>query len=567
MKTVKMRIFPAILAVVLVFSCFGAVTSAVENGYTDQFNYYVDGALQKGFVPDRMKNNLGEIMNFGDAIEFQLQFIKAKCGVDVDTVLDRARATYSDGDAIAATINELMGRPLYSVNMGDAWNTEQPPIYAIFFGFTSVMHEYLAPLPPLIYDRYNSAYVSRYNFQNGSPVVYHDDVIFSLLSEIIGLSQGVARSEYNFDDMLTRRQFAAFCYMLSTMSLPKDTGGKYHGGVSGNAMVDGFVASILDSAITPGMSSRDKVKAIYDYMIYNFVHDDNAMPIIALGDDSGIGNPLADAVEYALPIIMTKNGTCDVFANVFRLLALRLGFECNYVSGQYVNGNGSKTGHGWNQIKVDDEWYWVDVDVEGSVFRRDGLSQPLYFLFMKKDGEWTSNHQWERAQWPTCDSTKHSVGLEEHSITAPLMQQRVRTARPTTSTIFVNGKQVSFDAYNINDNNYFKLRDLAHILSGTEKQFEVGWNGGTNTITLTSGRPYTPVGGEMAGKGTENKTARGTTSKILLDGRDVSFTAYNIENNNYFKLRDIGEALDFGVDWEVESQTIVIDTSRGYTPE
>ena len=129
-----------------------------------------------------------------------------------------------------------------------------------------------------------------------------------------------------------------------------------------------------------------------------------------------------------------------------------------------------------------------------------------------------------------------------------------------------NGEQVAFDAYNISDNNYFKLRDLAYILSGTEKQFEVAWDGANNAISLTSGKAYTALGGEMSGKGAGDKTPAATSSKILLDGKEVSFTAYNIENNNYFKLSDIGEAFDFGVTWDGANQTIVIDTSVGYTP-
>jgi hypothetical protein len=42
-----------------------------------------------------------------------------------------------------------------------------------------------------------------------------------------------------------------------------------------------------------------------------------------------------------------------------------------------------------------------------------------------------------------------------------------QSASPTSSTVLVNGKNVAFDAYNINGNNYFKLRDLAYTLNGT----------------------------------------------------------------------------------------------------
>ena len=149
----------------------------------------------------------------------------------------------------------------------------------------------------------------------------------------------------------------------------------------------------------------------------------------------------------------------------------------------------------------------------------------------------------------------------------PIYGASGQDAVPTASTVLVNGTQVAFDAYNISGNNYFKLRDVAYTLNGTEKQFEVGWDSENNAISLTSGLLYTAVGGEMSGKGSGNKTPAPTNSKIYLDSVEVSLTAYNIEGNNYFKLRDIGKAFDFGVDWDGARNTIVIDTSKGYTPE
>ena len=138
-------------------------------------------------------------------------------------------------------------------------------------------------------------------------------------------------------------------------------------------------------------------------------------------------------------------------------------------------------------------------------------------------------------------------------------------ASPTASTVFLNGAPIAFDAYNINANNYFKLRDIAYALNGTEKQFAVGWDDKSNSISLISGQPYIIVGGEMEGKGTGIKKPAPTDSKILLDGAEKSFTAYNIDGNNYFKLRDIGAAFNFGIDWDESNDAIVIDTSKGYS--
>ena len=45
----------------------------------------------------------------------------------------------------------------------------------------------------------------------------------------------------------------------------------------------------------------------------------------------------------------------------------------------------------------------------------------------------------------------------------------------------------------------------------------------------------------------------------------MSFIAYNILNNNYFKLRDIGEAFDFSVEWDNANNAININTDFSYS--
>ena len=47
----------------------------------------------------------------------------------------------------------------------------------------------------------------------------------------------------------------------------------------------------------------------------------------------------------------------------------------------------------------------------------------------------------------------------------------------------LNGNNISLEGYNINDNTYFKLRDIADYVGG----FTVGFN--NNTIQLTEGEP------------------------------------------------------------------------------
>jgi hypothetical protein len=141
------------------------------------------------------------------------------------------------------------------------------------------------------------------------------------------------------------------------------------------------------------------------------------------------------------------------------------------------------------------------------------------------------------------------------------------TAMQTASPVLVDGNVISFEAYNINGNNYFKLRDLAKAISGSRKQFEVVWDAPKGVINLEPNKPYTSVGGELRkGDGSSKKYTQGN-SRIYKGGQEVSLTAYNIGGNNYVKLRDIAALLDIGVVWDSATSTIKIDTNTSYSPQ
>lgn len=139
------------------------------------------------------------------------------------------------------------------------------------------------------------------------------------------------------------------------------------------------------------------------------------------------------------------------------------------------------------------------------------------------------------------------------------------TATPIASTVYFNGQPVALQAYTINGFNYFKLRDIAFVLSGSEKQFEVAWDSVQNRILLTTDAPYTPAGGEALLPATvKAESALATSSTILLNEEEAAFTAFGINGNNYFKLRDLAEAIDFSVEWDAASGRIIVDTTREY---
>ncbi len=140
-------------------------------------------------------------------------------------------------------------------------------------------------------------------------------------------------------------------------------------------------------------------------------------------------------------------------------------------------------------------------------------------------------------------------------------------AMPTASAVYVNGASVSLVAYTIDQENYIKLRDVAYVLNGTRVQFDAAWDFTAKMVSLARSKAYTPDGSEMKAKGSGdsgNKTPVLNKSRILLDGKEAEFTAYTIDGNNYFKLRELAQAFDFHVGYDGNTKAISIDTNKRY---
>jgi len=141
------------------------------------------------------------------------------------------------------------------------------------------------------------------------------------------------------------------------------------------------------------------------------------------------------------------------------------------------------------------------------------------------------------------------------------------TSYASTQTVTVDGKAVEFQMYalkdaNGNDTNYVKLRDVAATLNGTPAQFEVSWDGAVNIVT---GQPYTPNGSEMSTPFTGDRAYTVPTSETKVNGSAAALESIVLTDDSgngytYYKLRDLGTALGFTVDWSAE-QGVFIQTN------
>ena len=177
-------------------------------------------------------------------------------------------------------------------------------------------------------------------------------------------------------------------------------------------------------------------------------------------------------------------------------------------------------------------------------------------------------NEYEDFTWPGLKELL--TGTEEAAEkpqTKPEEKPQVKAvAKKNTPSVSVNGDKKVFDAYTINDSNYFKLRDFAYVVNGSEKQFSVDWDGAKKAIAITTGNVYVSAGNEMVlSDGNNQLEVTESMVTLYVDGDELSFGAYNINGNTYFKLRDMGKAFNIGIGWDAAAQTVSIDTSVGYT--
>ena len=131
--------------------------------------------------------------------------------------------------------------------------------------------------------------------------------------------------------------------------------------------------------------------------------------------------------------------------------------------------------------------------------------------------------------------------------------------RDKGQAVYVNDARVYPTGYNIADNNYFKLRDI-----GTLVGFGVEWNGETQTVEISTART-TPSTEGISDTAASGAVAKISDQKITVDGVQVNMTAYQIDGNNYVKLRDIGKQVNFGVGYDNATASVRIDTDAPYT--
>ncbi|MBQ7454675.1 MAG: transglutaminase domain-containing protein [Selenomonadaceae bacterium] len=129
---------------------------------------------------------------------------------------------------------------------------------------------------------------------------------------------------------------------------------------------DAVVQQTLSRITYPGMTTYQKVKACYDYLVNTCSYGDNVLRL-NFAEDNGTARAYGMLVGHV--------GACDDYSCAFAALTRAIGLNCYTVYGQTARASGGYTGHIWCVIAVNGVEYVFDPQID------DNIGANVYYRF------------------------------------------------------------------------------------------------------------------------------------------------------------------------------------------
>ena len=138
---------------------------------------------------------------------------------------------------------------------------------------------------------------------------------------------------------------------------PTSTGEKY---------CDEIVWQTLNQITTENMTTYEKVKACYDYLVITCRYGDNVLRL---------DFPEANGTARAYGMLVGHVGACDDYSCAFAALMRSIGLNCYTVYGQTARASGGYTGHIWCVMNINGAEYVFDPQID------DNIGHNVYYRF------------------------------------------------------------------------------------------------------------------------------------------------------------------------------------------
>lgn len=158
---------------------------------------------------------------------------------------------------------------------------------------------------------------------------------------------------------------------------------------------------VLEEIVTEDMTDFEKELAVHDWIVRNGSYDQTVYSNSAHSGRTGYRDPYG--------ILVGGYGNCLGYSSTFQLLMDLCGVECVTVVGAAY---GSREDHAWNMVRLDGEWYCVDVTWDDPSSWEDvpaNMWDRTHHRFFNVTSDWMreTDHQWEYLYVPEATATAY----------------------------------------------------------------------------------------------------------------------------------------------------------------
>ena len=153
---------------------------------------------------------------------------------------------------------------------------------------------------------------------------------------------------------------------------------------TGEDYCDEVVWQTLNQITYDGMSTCDKVRACYDYLVDTCTYGDNVLRL-DFPEDNGTARAYGMLVGHV--------GACDDYSCAFAALTRAIGLNCYTVYGQTARADGGYTGHIWCVVAIDGVEYVFDPQID------DNIGADVYYRFCVTYDETPGSYYDSEVRW------------------------------------------------------------------------------------------------------------------------------------------------------------------------
>lgn len=157
---------------------------------------------------------------------------------------------------------------------------------------------------------------------------------------------------------------------------------------------------VLNEVVKDGMSDYEKELAVYAWVVNNVDYDWNHQ-------DRMKTTPRESFTPYGG--LVNHKAVCLGYATTFQLLMDLAGVECITVPGAAFS---SREDHAWNMVRINAQWYCVDVTWDANYREQGGASHQEDWSYFNVTSDYMADtdHQWDYANTPEATAADRGQG-------------------------------------------------------------------------------------------------------------------------------------------------------------